>query len=664
VFTGLYQKTTDDSFNISYGGASGDDEILNELDAPSFSLGQIAYLSGNLSNASLGRNLGISGIGAPQRFGQEATVQLFNLTPSPNNSGPIQTSNPTGPDYAGDFYSYTGFVPTQIQVLSPNNGTYLSASSPTKDDSTFTSRAAVWQGFLLDGILVPTAGWRSDQATDQSAGTAPQDIFPVGGVGRYFDPYDPNFTVSSGPDDPRNGINGVAYNAVQGHSTSYSVVLHTPRFIKEKLPLGSDINLLFDQSSNFQPSASRYDISGNPVPSPAGRTTEKDIVLSTLNDRITLKVNWYKTEITNGALNASQPSGLYEVGYSYGWGDVFDNWAQDGPANHNNWSFTNNYNVSTATATFGQLIDPNLPPSMAGTPHFLAYQPNPGQSVESTYQDEQAVLTNFVLPANEPSRGFEDFWSIIPYAQYDPNHNASLYSPITPYNLVISDDNLSKGVEYELTAQPAKGWDLAFNASHTTATIDSVAQSYTEEVAGEEAFYHSLVPGSDEGNLGGDVREWNGGINGQTAGNQFDAQFYGSYLFLKALTGTDLSEERPWRFNVITDYTFSSGPLKYVHVGAAYRWQDKQILGYPFLAASTTFDTAHPFLSPVVDTTDVWVGYQRKLPGNLRWRIQINVRNLFYSSQMIPVSVEPDGTTAAARIPEPRTWDVTNSLAF
>ena len=187
---------------------------------------------------------------------------------------------------------------------------------------------------------------------------------------------------------------------------------------------------------------------------------------------------------------------------------MFDNWAQDGPANQNNWGFTNNYNVSTAMATEGQLIDPNLPASRAGTPHFLAYQPNPGQSVDSAYADEQAVLTNFVLPANEPSRNFENYWGIVPYQDFDVNHNAQLYSPITPGNLVISDSTLSKGVEYELTAQPVKGWDLTFNASHTTATIDSVAQSYTEEVAGEEAFFHSLVPGSDDGNIAGDVREW------------------------------------------------------------------------------------------------------------------------------------------------------------
>ena len=82
---------------------------------------------------------------------------------------------------------------------------------------------------------------------------------------------------------------------------------------------------------------------------------------------------------------------------------------------------------------------------------------------------------------------------------------------------MISDSSLSKGVEYELTAEPVKGWDVTFNASHTFASIDSVAQSYTEEVAGEEAFFHSLVPGTDNGGLGGDVKEWNGGYGGQTA---------------------------------------------------------------------------------------------------------------------------------------------------
>jgi outer membrane receptor protein involved in Fe transport len=658
--TGLYQKTTNKTFGYNYDAGRSDTYIDKLLNTTGISYGQLDYLSPNLSNASLGQNLGITGVQAVQKPGVQGTIELFNLTPSPNNTGVIQTSSATAANYSGDPYSYIGYDPIQVQMQNPENGFYNYGSGGNKEVDTITSRAAVWEGSFLDGTVVPIVGWRTDTATSQNAGTAPEDQ----NYGASFDPFDPNFTVSNGPNDPRNGINNVSYNAVKGHSTSYSVVLHTPKFIKEKLPLETDISLLFDQSSNFQPAANRYDISGDAVPAPTGKTTEKGFVISTLNDRITLKVNWYKTAITNGSLNANQPGGLYEVGYSYGWGDVFDDWAQDGPANANNWGFTNNYNVSTAQATLGQLIDPNLPASKGGTPHFLAYQPNPGQSVDSAYADEQAVLTNFVAPANEPSRGFENFWSITPYAQYDTNHNAALYSAITPGNLVISDSSLSKGVEYELTAQPVKGWDVTFNASHTFASIDSVAQSYTEEVAGEEAFFHSLVPGTDNGGLGGDVKEWNGGYGGQTAGNQFDAQFYGNYLYLKALTGTGVSEERPWRFNVITDYTFSSGPLKNINVGAAYRWQDKQIIGYPFLVASTTFDTAHPFLSPVVDTTDAWVGYQRKISEKLKWRIQVNVRNLFYSSTLIPVSAEPNGSTAEARIPEPRTWEVTNSLSF
>jgi hypothetical protein len=150
------------------------------------------------------------------------------------------------------------------------------------------------------------------------------------------------------------------------------------------------------------------------------------------------------------------------------------------------------------------------------------------------------------------------------------------------------------------------------------------------------------VQGADNGELAGDVREWNGYINGQTAGNTFDTQFWGNYLYQKSLTGTGVSEERPWRFNIISNYEFQTGVLKNVNLGVSYRWQDKEVVGYPF--ANGTFETNHPYLSPVVDTWDGWVGYQRKLTNKIKWRIQLNVRNLFYSATLIPITVQPDGS--------------------
>jgi outer membrane receptor protein involved in Fe transport len=663
VFTGLWNKETEKQFSYGINGAVGDSELDDLLLSQGEGYGQIAYLSPSLAGKTLGTNLGISGVTAIQNIGPVATIQLFNLTPNPANSGPIQTTSPLAANYSGNPFSYLGYTAQNFQVQSWQDGdpTY---GGGNRDIATVESRALVWQGFMLDDIVVPTIGWRSDSATDQNAGITPQTELPnASGGGRYYNPFDPSWTVSTGPNDPRNGTNDVSFNSVSGHSTSYSVVIHTPKWIKSRMPLQTDVSLLFDQSSNFQPAAGRYDISGDPIAAPSGKTTEKGFVITTLNDRLTLKVNWYKTSITNGSLgNGGGVGGVYEVGYAYGWGDIMGKWALDGPGNPNNWMFTTNFNVSTATATQGQLIDPNLPASAAGTPHFLAYQPNPGQTVDSEYNDQQLVINNFLAPANQPSAQFQSYWSIVPVGQLDTNHNGVFYSPTQPGNFIISDDTLSKGVEYELTAQPVKGWDLTFNAAHTYATVQDVAGSFTEFVQNEENFFHTPVQGADNGELAGDVREWNGYINGQTAGNTFDTQFWGNYLYQKSLTGTGVSEERPWRFNIISNYEFQTGVLKNVNLGVSYRWQDKEVVGYPF--ANGTFETNHPYLSPVVDTWDGWVGYQRKLTNKIKWRIQLNVRNLFYSATLIPITVQPDGSPGEYRIPEPRTWEVTNSLTF
>jgi outer membrane receptor protein involved in Fe transport len=61
---------------------------------------------------------------------------------------------------------------------------------------------------------------------------------------------------------------------------------------------------------------------------------------------------------------------------------------------------------------------------------------------------------------------------------------------------------------------------------------------------------------------------------------------------------------------------------------------------------------------------DLWIGYERRIAKHLTWRLQLNVSNLFAKKDLIPVSVEPDGSMAYGRIPAPRTWTLTNSFSF
>jgi hypothetical protein len=143
--------------------------------------------------------------------------------------------------------------------------------------------------------------------------------------------------------------------------------------------------------------------------------------------------------------------------------------------------------------------------------------------------------------------------------------------------------------------------------------------------------------------------------------------FYSQYVLTLAQQGTNLPEIRPWRFNLITNYNLYSY-IKGLYVGGGYRWEDRVAIGYPVYHNTTTnsdtFDIAHPYWGPKEKHVDLWVGYQRKLTRGIDWRIQLNVRDVGVKPHLVPISCEPDGTTAAVRIDEGQNIQVTNTLMF
>jgi hypothetical protein len=52
------------------------------------------------------------------------------------------------------------------------------------------------------------------------------------------------------------------------------------------------------------------------------------------------------------------------------------------------------------------------------------------------------------------------------------------------------------------------------------------------------------------------------------------------------------------------------------------------------------------------------------LNKNLRWKVQLNVRNVFARKDLIPISTQWDGSPGAYRIPPGREWYVTNTFDF
>ena len=142
------------------------------------------------------------------------------------------------------------------------------------------------------------------------------------------------------------------------------------------------------------------------------------------------------------------------------------------------------------------------------------------------------------------------------------------------------------------------------------------------------------------------------------------------YSIYRATDNSSVSESRPWRFNLISDYTFSEGRFNGLKPGTAYRWQDREVVGCPvFPGAGSTptapvYGLAHPFLGTVETSIDLWIGYERKFAKKCTWRTQLNVNNVFAKRGLIPVIVQPDGSLAAGRIPAPTLWMLTNSIPF
>jgi hypothetical protein len=156
-----------------------------------------------------------------------------------------------------------------------------------------------------------------------------------------------------------------------------------------------------------------------------------------------------------------------------------------------------------------------------------------------------------------------------------------------------------------------------------------------------------------------------------SAGNELRQDWLGwrgKYTLLKLQENTSASELRKWRYNAVTNYSFSHGSLKGVGVGAAYRWQDKVVIGYPVIPGTgslASFDLTKPYYGPSEDALDLWISYERKLTSRINWSIQLNVYNLGKKNGLIPISVEPDGHTwASVRIAPVQEWALTNTFSF
>jgi hypothetical protein len=676
IFTGLYEKNTVVQSTFQFAEYSTTPTYITDNNLPSSNITNavgsggsfewLAYIGPSLAGASSAHGANLNSLNYVIAPPKNETTLNFNSTwnkpTDPNTPGYV---NPTAP------YSYTstqnGVVTTNsIQYENPANYVgwqneeigYQSWNNPADRSNLVTngnrtrytdeSEGVTWQGYFLNGDLVPSLGWRKDKITNYQTNAVTNQ-----------------FTGITSLDYPDNLA---SRTDVQGTSKTWGGVYHFPKSLMTKLPGDLSFSVFLDRSENFKPDAARLNLAGLPIPNAEGTTTEYGFTTTALNDKVSLKVDWFKTIVKNADLNGTNGNSIAGLGsngyfladgvvWGYGWAAALQDGLAGKTPNSNYWDYGNGSGYSTGSAQYiatnaysAQIVNAwlNVPLPDA---YFGSYN---------------------VTPAIHPSLAHAS-------GQLDAAY-LNGYNDLTAPNIgggsnfgdhVTTVDNQSKGVEIELTTQLLRNWNVTLNYSHVNAThsdIDPAAQAFISKMTG-------FMNGP-----GGNIRMWWNG--GSSLGSDWNSSIVAPFTVELNDQGHAAPEVAPWRLNLITNYTFDRGPIKGVFVGGAFRVEAARILGYKYNPSFNNVNSTDPNYANVVAVTqggldvnqpfkgsddthlDGWLGYSRKVYKNVNWRIQLNLRSIGEKDHLTAAQYEPDGSLALARIQEGMGWTLENSFDF
>lgn len=191
-------------------------------------------------------------------------------------------------------------------------------------------------------------------------------------------------------------------------------------------------------------------------------------------------------------------------------------------------------------------------------------------------------------------------------------------NPIQTGGAWTTSDREAKGEELLIVGQITPAWTVRLSATRNANRLTNIAPEVKAFFASREALYeqHSaLLPVSGVGDSIGqrlnEVRTSFALLATRENVQQFPSSEYDARLTTKYAFGT-----KHWK------------ALKGFTAGGNYRWASAPIIGY-YKNANNTFDVNRSYRGEEDHKVDLFFTYERKLTKNIRWKIQLNVDNLF-----------------------------------
>jgi hypothetical protein len=404
--------------------------------------------------------------------------------------------------------------------------------------------------------------------------------------------------------------------AIEGGTRTRSLVFHVP---DELIDFGStNVSFHWNESQNFSPESTRRNIRGNIISSPTGATEEYGIGFEFHDGAISLRISKFEMSsdnsdagLTGQANRLLNASGAHRWAVVEGEGVPFDE-------------------------TFAQAADPIRFPE-AGT--------------FSSYDEVQAAFRSYLPSEIESLLNFH-------FEPPRPNPGATpVMDPII--GMTATRSFTAEGYEAELIGNPTRNWRLSLNVGQQETTTANTAPVFAEVAALAAANMKSLGTWGLQDAPDNDAH-W-------TVGVRTSEGVFFPLAAERAKDGTVSLEQREWRINAATNYSFSEGVLKGFGVGGAWRYQSKVGAGYERQLNADGILLPlldRPFFGPDETNIDLWANYSRPITNKINWKIQLNIRNAFGDNDYIPVVINPDGRTAVVRNPNPTDIYISNTFKF
>jgi len=532
-------------------------------------------------------------------------------------------------------------------------GTWTPIDTPSKNvrrqQTTVRSLAANSQSKMFNDHLVINLGYREDEV-ENFLNTEPP-------IPEFNEDGSPNLDEIPLITPDKWLLEDGTFNSVKKNIFGYGGVLYWPKDIIPLPEMFDDVTFHYNTSDNFVPSLERVDQYRRPIESQFGDTKDWGISAYMWNNKLVARINWYEATLQNAT---APTSGIWNRNHVR----IFQ-WY--GRLNRDSRRF-DSYDNETGEFLFSGdgLPDPDI------IDEFIEFDELDGRyytgedDVDGFATLEEAVAAQWPYLA-ETREAMEPLEQFVFDEELIHSFNAR-FLPDGDINIqwagAINDtqDVTSKGMEAEFIINPTKSWRIAFNAARQQVISDNIAPRLENLV---DTF---LLPYMQRfGYL-----DW-GNPTGPPQGATFESTTYErlvEYFYVKGLEGQPTAEQREWRFNLITNYTFREGPLSGFQIGGAARWQDEVNGGYPVV-----FEEDLRIYRPVIEegyftdtdlAIDLTFGYRKKILGDIDWRMQVNMRNVhnWDNTDVDVFRFQQDGSPARARYAPPRQIWLTNTFRF